>query len=99
MGRDGQAAICARCNGIRGDRKKDDVIIEAWLGAPDKSYIEINLHRFVVEEGSVGVKAYQFAQKVPMLGGKGDPTSYMKRRNSRFTELGKLKLDMQTSMR
>lgn len=76
------------------DGKKNDMVLEAWLAAPDKSYVEANLHRFVIEEGAVGVKAYQFAEKIVMSGGKGDPTRFVKQRDSRFVELGKLKLDM-----
>jgi hypothetical protein len=76
------------------DGKKNDLVLEAWLSAPDKSYIEANLHRFVLENGVVGVKAYQFAEKIVMTGGKGDPARFMKQRDARFMELGKLKLEM-----
>ena len=77
------------------DGKKDDLILEAWLSAPDKSYIEANLHRFVIEEGTAGVKAYQFAEKIRMPGGKGDPSHFLDHRNARFAALGKLKLEAQ----
>ena len=76
------------------DGKKNDVVLEAWLSAPDKSYVEANLHRFVIEEGAVGVKAYQFAEKIVMKDGKGDPTRFVEKRDSRFVELGKVKLEM-----
>jgi hypothetical protein len=72
--------------------KGDDILFEAWLSAPDRSYIEINLHRFVKEEGSEGVKAYQYAQKVVMKDGKGDPSTFLENRTKRFNELAKLKL-------
>lgn len=72
--------------------KREDILFEAWLSAPDRSYIEINLHRFVKEEGSEGIKAYQYAQKVVMKDGKGDPSSFMENRTKRFNELAKLKL-------
>ncbi len=74
--------------------KADDVLFEAWLAAPDKSYIEINLHRFVKEAGAEGVKAYQYAQKIPMKDGKGDPASFMDSRTVRFNEVAKLKLTL-----
>jgi len=74
--------------------KKNDVVLEAWLSAPDKSYIEANLHRFVLEDGTVGVKAYQFAEKIKMSEGKGDPSRFLEHRNARFADLGKLKVEM-----
>jgi hypothetical protein len=73
-------------------RNDNDVLLEAWLAAPNRSYIEIDLHRFVVEPGTDGVKGYQFAQKILMTGGAGNPTSYMKSRGTLFTEIGKLRL-------
>jgi hypothetical protein len=76
------------------DKNPNDVIIEAWLSAPDKSYIEANLHHFIVEDGTIGVKAYQFAEKIPMHDGKGDPNPFMKQRDSRCIELSKLRLEM-----
>ena len=76
------------------DGKKNDIVLEAWLSAPDKSYIEANLHRFVLEDGTVGVKAYQFAEKIRMSGGKGDPSRFLDHRNARFVDLGKLKLEL-----
>jgi hypothetical protein len=76
------------------DGKKDDLVLEAWLSAPDKSYIEANLHRFVLEDGTAGVKAYQFADKIRMSGGKGDPSHFIEHRDARFAELGKLKLEL-----
>lgn len=45
---------------------KDDIVIEMFLGTPGRPYVEYNLHRFVVEEGTPGVKAYQFAQRIPL---------------------------------
>lgn len=48
------------------DDRKDDLVIEMFLGAPNLPYVEYNLHRFVVEEGTPGVKAYQFAQRIPL---------------------------------
>lgn len=77
-------------------KSEDDIIIEAWLSAPDRSYIEINLHRFVIEAGTDGVKAYQFAQKIVMTGGKGDPTTFIKNRDILFGELSKLELPLHT---
>jgi hypothetical protein len=46
--------------------RKDDIVIEMFLGTPGRPYVEYNLHRFVVEEGTPGVKAYQFAQRIPL---------------------------------
>jgi hypothetical protein len=77
-----------------GAKSENDIVIEAWLSAPDRSYIEINLHRFVIQEGTDGVKAYQFAQKVVMTGGKGDPNSFIKNRDVLFGELSKLELPL-----
>ncbi|CAG0946904.1 hypothetical protein [Geobacter sp.] len=45
---------------------KDDIVIEMFLGAPGRPYVEYNLHRFVIEKGTPGVKAYQFAQRIPL---------------------------------
>jgi hypothetical protein len=39
----------------------NDVVFEFYLAPQDKSYLEYNLIRFVVEEESEGVKSYQFA--------------------------------------
>ncbi len=46
--------------------RKNDIVIEMFLGAPHLPYVEYNLHRFVMEEGTPGVKAYQFAQRIPL---------------------------------
>jgi hypothetical protein len=73
-------------------RNDNDVLLEAWLAAPNRSYIEIDLHRFVAEPGTGGVKAYQYAQKISMSGGAGNPTSYMKSRETLFTAIGNLRL-------
>jgi hypothetical protein len=73
-----------------------DVIVEAWLAAPDKSYIEANLHRFVTDEHG-GVRAYQFAERIAMTGGRGDPSTFLKRRRDRFDELGTLVVELATS--
>lgn len=70
----------------------EDVILEAWLSAPDRSYIEPNFNRFVVEPGTSGVKSYQFAEKIVMKGGTGDPTRFIERRAARMTALGKLEV-------
>lgn len=39
----------------------EDLVFEFYLAPPDKSYLEYNLIRFVLEEGAEGVKSYQFA--------------------------------------
>jgi hypothetical protein len=70
-----------------------DFIVEAWLSAPDKSYIEVNLHRFVAEEHGQGVRAYQFAERIVMTKGRGNPTGFLQRRRGRFGELGKLSIE------
>ncbi len=77
-----------------GAKNENDIILEAWLSAPDRAYIEINLHRFVLEDGTDGVKAYQYAQKVMMTGGKGDPTAFVKGRAAIFDALSQLKLPL-----
>ena len=69
---------------------KDDIIVEAWLGAPDKSYFEIDLHRFVREHGLTGVKGYQYALRLKEVGGKADPTQFMKQRDALVSELNDL---------
>ncbi len=73
-------------------KSADDLVFEAWISAPDRSYIEPNLYRFVVEAGVPGVKSYQFAEKIVMTGGRGDPTMFAKRRNGRFGELAKMEV-------
>ena len=73
-------------------KEGNDVVFEAWLAAPDRSYIEINLHRFVKEKGSEGVKAYQFAQKILISGGKSDPSLFVKNRKDLFNDLAKLQI-------
>ncbi|HAL70438.1 MAG TPA: hypothetical protein DCP71_01530 [Verrucomicrobiales bacterium] len=77
----------------------NDIVMEAWLSAPDRSYIEINLHRFVIEEGTQGVKAYQFAQKIKMTDGKGDPAAFTKKRDALFDDLAKLSLPLHKEKR
>lgn len=91
-----QPLLTQKVGVFKADSAKDaeDILLEAWLSAPDRSYIEINLHRFVKEKGTEGVKAYQFAQKVPMKDGKGDPSSFVKLRTARFNEMAKLKLPL-----
>ncbi len=73
-----------------GSTNRNDRIVEAWISAPDKSYIEIDLYRFLREKGTAGIKAYQFAQKIKMVAGKGDPTPFMKNRSALFAALEKL---------
>lgn len=73
-------------------RNDNDVLLEAWLAAPNRSYIEIDLHRFVAEPGTGGVKAYQYALKIMTPGGAGNPTSYMKSRDALFTAIGNLRI-------
>jgi hypothetical protein len=73
-------------------KEDNDVVFEALLAAPDRSYIEINLHRFVKEKGSEGVKAYQFAQKILISGGKSDPSLFVKNRTALFNDLAKLQI-------
>lgn len=88
----------AEIYGVTDSKNRDDIVIEAWLAAPDRSYIEINLHRFVIEPGADGVKAYQFAQKIVMTHGKGDPTSFMKNRGTLFGAVSKLQLPLHRKM-
>ena len=51
----------ARSSAPSQDPHSSDVILEAYLAPPDRSYLEYNLIRFVEEVGTDGVKAYQFA--------------------------------------
>jgi len=80
----------------KGSKDGNDLILEAWLNPPDHSYIEINLHRFLAEEGVEGVKAYQYAQKVMIIHGKGNLTPYTRTRTALFDMLAQLKLSPQT---
>jgi hypothetical protein len=75
-----------------------DVLVEAWLTAADKSYIEANLHRFVAEQDGAGVRAYQFAERMVMTRGRSDPSTFMKRRRARFNELGGLRVTPQRAL-
>jgi hypothetical protein len=84
---------------FKANGKDNDLIVEAWLAPADHSYVEINLHRFVAEEGVIGVKGYQFAQKIFTPGGRGDVSAFMKQRDSRFAALGNLHLNMHTVLR
>jgi len=79
--------------------RKNDEIVEAWLAPQDRAFVEINLHRFVVEDGVVGVKAYQYAQRIGTSGGKGDVSPYVRSRNALFTSLQNLKLRMHNEMK
>jgi hypothetical protein len=80
----------------RKEQEGQELIAEAWLAAPDHSYIEINLHRFVLQPKARGVKAYQFAQKIVMKDGQGNPTSFIEHRSDLFTALGALQLEAVT---
>jgi hypothetical protein len=40
------------------------------------------------------VKGYQFAQKIVTTGGKGNPTPFIKNRDTLFKALGKLELPL-----
>ena len=69
------------------------VLLDAWLSAPDKSYIEVDYYLFRQEEAVSGVKSYQFAQKVKMTAaGTGDPTAIIQKKSSDYDELWKLRL-------
>jgi hypothetical protein len=69
------------------------LLLDAWLSAPDKSYIEVDYYLFRQEESAPGVKAYQFAQKIVMApAGKGDVTAVVKKKASDYDEIWKLRL-------
>lgn len=70
----------------------NDQIVEAWISAPDKSYIEINLHRFVRVDGVNGIRAFQYAHRIPMPGGKGDPAPFLEQRKAVMAGLARLAL-------
>jgi hypothetical protein len=70
-------------------KSDQDVIFEVWLYSTERTHIRIILHRFVMEPGSEGVKAYQLLQKIPIKDGKGDPTYFIQNRDMLFSELGK----------
>ncbi len=72
------------------EKGNNDIVVEAWLSAPDKSYIEINLHRFVKEPGVSGIKAYQYAQIIKMKDGKGNVDDFLNRRDALFEAIGRL---------
>ena len=70
-------------------QKKDssfpmDVALIMWLIAPDKSYYEYNLHRFVQTPN--GVMAYQFAERLP-FSARLDVSATMKMQSARLAEL------------
>jgi hypothetical protein len=46
-----------------GSEPGTDVVFELYLAPADRSYLEYNLIRFTQEEGTDGVKSYQFAIK------------------------------------
>jgi hypothetical protein len=46
----------------------------------------------VKEKRSEGVKAYQFAQKILISGGKSDPSLFVKNRTALFNDLAKLQI-------
>jgi hypothetical protein len=60
--------------------------------------IEVNLHRFVAEQGGAGVRAYQFAERIVMRQGGGDPSTFMKRRRGRFSAIGALHVTPQMTL-
>jgi hypothetical protein len=72
--------------------RKDELIAEAWISAPDKSYVEINLRRFIPPGVGSGVIGYQYAEKIKMTGGKGVVTGFMENRVALMGELRELKL-------
>jgi hypothetical protein len=75
-------------------RNDYDRIFEAWIAAPDKSYIEINLNHQIIEPRLPGVKSYQLAQKIMMPGGKGDPSPFLEKRATLYAEIEKLRLPL-----
>jgi hypothetical protein len=72
--------------------RKDELIAEGWISAPDKSYVEINLYRFVPPGLGVGVIGYQYAEKIRMRGGKGVVTEFVENRNALMVALRELTL-------
>jgi hypothetical protein len=76
--------------------KKDEpnvLLLDAWLSAPDKSYIEVNYYLFRQEEAGKGVTGYQLAQKIKMTSaGTGDASQIVKKKGSDYDELWKLRL-------
>ena len=69
--------------------KSNHIIIELFLMAPDKSHYEYNLHLFF--ESPDGVKAYQYAEKIP-LADKVDVSKQIKSRGTRMRILATMNL-------
>jgi hypothetical protein len=70
-------------------KNENDVMFEVWVTAPERTFIKIHLHRFVMEPGFEGVKAYLYTQKITLKDGKGDSTSYSMNRSALLAEIGK----------
>lgn len=81
--------------GRKGIGATQDVMVVLLLTSPDKSYYEYNLHRFI--KTSEGVVAYQFAQRIPRVGGHADFTPIIARQAERIKELNDMNIAVQTT--
>ncbi len=66
-------------------------IVEAWLKGRDADHNEVQLWRFLMEKGSLGVKAYIYTEQVP----KDGITAYTGRLGSYLRQLADLKSPIQ----
>ena len=64
--------------------ESENIVLEVFLMGSDKSYYEYNLHIFI--EAEDGVRAYQYAQKLPFQSSL-DVSNVVKSRDSRLIQL------------
>jgi hypothetical protein len=70
-----------------------DMIVEAYLAPPAKALAEINLQRFVAENGTVGIWGHPFAQRIATPGRRVDGSTCVGSRNALFVALRNLNLE------
>ena len=75
-----------------GSDNQTDVIIEAWLNTGTLN-VEANLHRFVAEPGTAGVKSYRFVQRFD-ANDPGAKEAYAAKKYGRTEELGRLSVEL-----
>ena len=68
---------------------KNDIILVFMIIAPDKTYIEFNIHRFVLEDKIV--RSYQFARKATTAEFKSFDEELKLKKTKWLEEIGKLK--------
>lgn len=78
-----------------GSEPGTDVVFELYLAPADRSYLEYNLIRFTQEDGTDGVKSYQFAIKGP-FNLEGAERENREKLESRLEVIGGLELEAYT---